>query len=289
MLLTDLETKCEFLGANRYTQLYACYEEERHVLWMILNAHPRPSFSHQLIEEIMNLRYEVQVRGLKVDFWVTGSAVPGMYNAGGDLRFFVDCIRHNKREALRAYARACIDCIHAASRGFDTGAISIALIEGSALGGGFEAALSHHFVLAQRNARMGFPEIAFNMFPGMGGYSLVYRRGGMKLAERMIMSGESHDAEWYQEQGLVDRLFEPGEGVRAARTFIDTSKPKLNGYRAMLRARDRVLNINRSELMDITEDWVESAFTLPENDVLYMERLLVLQQRFINGTKLKTC
>lgn len=35
-----------------------------------------------------------------------------------------------------AYARACVDCVHAASRGFDTGAISIAMIEGSALGGG---------------------------------------------------------------------------------------------------------------------------------------------------------
>ncbi|HBU7564428.1 TPA: crotonase/enoyl-CoA hydratase family protein, partial [Enterobacter cloacae] len=229
----------------------------------------------------------VQARRLKVDFWVTGSAVPGMYNAGGDLHYFVECIRHNKREALRSYARACIDCIHAASRGFDTGAISIALVEGSALGGGFEAALAHHFVLAQRNVLMGFPEIAFNMFPGMGGYSLVARRGGMRLAEKMIMSGKSRDAEWYLEQGLVDRLFEPGEGLRATRTFIDVSKPKLNGYRAMLRARDRVLNINRSELMDITEDWVESAFTLPENDVAYMERLLVLQQRFMTGVKVK--
>lgn len=135
---------------------------------------------------------------------------------------------------------------------------------------------------------MGFPEIAFNLFPEMGGYSLVARRGGMKLAERMIMTGESRDAEWYQEQGLVDRLFELGDGLRAARTFIDTSRPKLNGYRAMLWARDRVLNIKRSELMDITEDWVESAFLLPESDVAYMERLLVLQQRFMTGVKVKT-
>jgi DSF synthase len=43
------------------------------------------------------------------------------------------------------------------------------MVEGSALGGGFEAALAHHFVLAQRDARLGFPEIAFNLFPGMGG------------------------------------------------------------------------------------------------------------------------
>jgi len=50
-----------------------------------------------------------------------------------------------------------------------TDAMSIAMIEGTALGGGFEAALAHHFVLAQKGAEFGFPEIAFNLFPGMGG------------------------------------------------------------------------------------------------------------------------
>ena len=61
-----------------------------------------------------------------------------------------------------------MDCIHAAARGFDTGAVTIAMVEGSALGGGFEAALAHHFLLAQNNARMGFPEIAFNLFREWG-------------------------------------------------------------------------------------------------------------------------
>ncbi|STQ46606.1 Probable enoyl-CoA hydratase echA8 [Ewingella americana] len=202
-----------------------------------------------------------------------------MYNVGGDLSFFVDSILNNKREALRAYARACIDCVHAAARGFDVGAISLSMIEGSALGGGFEAALAHHYVLAQNTARMGFPEIAFNLFPGMGGYSLVSRKAGMRLAEELISTGESHTAEWFESRGLVDVLFQPGEGFIATRTFIDTLRPKLNGIRAMLRARQRVLQLSRSELMDITEDWVDSAFTLEEKDVAYMERLVMLQNR----------
>jgi Orotidine-5''-phosphate decarboxylase len=168
---------------------------------------------------------------------------------------------------------------HAASRGFDTGAITLAMVEGSALGGGFEAALAHHFVLAQRDARLGFPEIAFNLFPGMGGYSLVARRSGMKLAEELIYKGESHTAEWYEQHGLVDVLFEPGQGYVSVRTFIDTLLPKLNGVRAMLRARTRVLQLPRSELMDITEDWVDAAFCLEPKDIAYMERLVMLQNR----------
>ena len=227
----------------------------------------------------MTLTYAAKASGLRFDFWVTGSLVPNMYNAGGDLSFFVDAIVNNKREALRAYARACVDCVHAAARGFDVGAISLSMIEGTALGGGFEAALAHHYVLAQNTARMGFPEIAFNLFPGMGGYSLVSRKAGMKLAEELISTGESHTAEWFESRGLVDVLFQPGEAFNATRTFMDVLRPKLNGIRAMIRARQRVLQLSRSELMDITEDWVDAAFTLEEKDLSYMERLVMLQNR----------
>lgn len=268
-----------FTDSARFTQLAGYYEEERRTLWMMLRAQPRPCFNHALIEEIMNLSWLVRQSGYEVDFWVTGSLVPDMYNTGGDLRFFVDCIENGRREALRAYARACVDCVHAASRGFDTGAITLSMVEGSALGGGFEAALAHHFLLAQRDARLGFPEIAFNLFPGMGGYSLVARRSGMKLAEELIYKGESHTAEWHEQHGLVDVLFEPGQGYVATRTFIDTLQPKMNGVRAMLRARQRVLQLPRSELMDITEDWVEAAFCLQPKDIAYMQRLVLLQDR----------
>jgi DSF synthase len=268
-----------FTDPERFTQLAGYYEEERHTVWMLLRAQPRPCFNHALIEEIMNMSWLVRQSGFAVDFWVTGSLVPDMYNTGGDLRFFVECIQNGRREALRAYARACVDCVHAASRGFDTGAITLAMVEGSALGGGFEAALAHHFVLAQRDARLGFPEIAFNLFPGMGGYSLVARRAGMKLAEELIYRGESHTAEWHEQFGLVDVLFEPGQGYVSTRTFIDTLQPKLNGVRAMLRARQRVLRLPRSELMDITEDWVDAAFCLESKDIAYMERLVMLQNR----------
>ncbi|MFW0765706.1 crotonase/enoyl-CoA hydratase family protein [Trabulsiella odontotermitis] len=279
MTVINQPTCTLFTDAERFTQLSAYYEEERRTVWMMLRSQPRPCFNHSLIEEIMNLSWLVRQSGFAVDFWVTGSLVTDMYNTGGDLRFFVDCIRHGRREALRAYARACVDCVHAASQGFGTGALSLAMIEGSALGGGFEAALAHHFVIAQRDARLGFPEIAFNLFPGMGGYSLVSRRAGMKLAEELIYRGESHTAEWHEQRGLVDVLFEPGDSYVTTRTFIDTLRPKLNGVRAMLRARQRVLQLPRSELMDITEDWVDAAFCLEEKDIAYMERLVQLQDR----------
>ncbi|HEX7908479.1 MAG TPA: crotonase/enoyl-CoA hydratase family protein [Paraburkholderia sp.] len=268
-----------FLEAGNLSQISAYYEEGRNVMWMMLRAQPRPCFNLDLVHDILELAQAARESGLPIDFWVTGSLIPDMYNVGGDLDFFAEAIRSGKRHDLMAYARACVDCVHAAARGFDTGAISIAMVEGTALGGGFEAALAHHFLLAQNDARMGFPEIAFNLFPGMGGYSLVARKTGMRLAEELIGMGESHTAEWHHAKGLVDQLFEPGEGYVATRTFIDTLKPKMNGIRAMLRARQRVLQLSRAELMAITEDWVDAAFAIEEKDLAFMERLVTLQNR----------
>lgn len=274
-----------FHEAGEFSQLMAYYEEDRHVMWMMLRSAPRPCFNQQLVTDIIRLARAARDSGLRFDFWVTGSLVPEIFNVGGDLNFFVDVIRKGERDKLMAYARSCIDGVWEIYNGFGTDAISIAMIEGSALGGGFEAALAHHYVLAQKGTKLGFPEIAFNLFPGMGGYSLVARKSNMRVAETLISTGESRFAEWHAEQGLVDEVFEPGQALMATRTFIDVMRPMLNGTRAMLRARQRVLPLSRSELMDITEDWVNSAFMLEEKDIGFMERLVVLQNRRVSKLK----
>lgn len=88
------QTTCTlFTDAERFTQLAAYYEAERRTVWMMLRATPRPCFNHALIEEIMNLSWLVRQSGFVVDFWVTGSLVPDIYNTGGDLQFFVECIK----------------------------------------------------------------------------------------------------------------------------------------------------------------------------------------------------
>src|SRR6185312_8886244 len=271
-----------FTEAEDLTQITPYYEEDRNIMWMMLRAAPRPCFNPELLRDISQLGRAARKSGLPIDFWVTGSTVHQVFNVGGDLNLFVSRIRAGEQEVLLSYARACIDAIYEAMTGFGTGAISIAMVEGTALGGGFEAALAHHYILAQQNVRMGFPEIAFNLFPGMGAYSLVARKSHMRLAEELIASGESHTAEWYLDKGLVDQVFEEDGGFLATRTFIDVIRPKLNGIRGMLRARQRVLPVDRAELMEITEDWARAAFQIEEKDLLYMERLVMLQNRHTN-------
>lgn len=287
MNLKDHPACRPFTEAGELTQIEPYYEEGRNIMWMMLNAQPRPCFNSALLRDIAHLGRAARNSGLSIDFWITGSTVPQIYNVGGDLALFAQHIRAGEREHLLAYARACIDAVYQAVTGFGTGAISIAMVEGTALGGGFEAALAHQYVIAQKDVKMGFPEIAFNLFPGMGAYSLVARKSHMRLAEELISTGESHTAEWYFERGLVDRVFDKGDAFKATRTFIDVIRPKLNGIRAMLRARQRVLPVDRAELMDITEDWASAAFSIEEKDLAYMERLVILQNKHVRNSNQK--
>jgi DSF synthase len=268
-----------FTEAGNLSQVTAYYEQGRNILWVMMHGHPRPCFNPELLRESELLKAAVKKSGIKVDFWVTGSSVPQLYNVGGDLSYFAQSIRKGERAALREYAHACIDAVQSTMAGFDCGAVTIAMIEGTAMGGGFEAALAHDYVLAQKDAKMGFPEIAFNLYPGMGAYSLTARKSNRAVAEELISTGEAHTGDWHHQAGLVDHVFEAGTAFATTRTFIDTLRPKLNGIKAMLRTRQRVFPLDRAELMEITDDWAESAFRIEEKDLAYMERLVMLQNR----------
>lgn len=267
------------LAEGQFSQLRVHYDEGRRTIWVEMNAKPQPTFTLSLLRDLLSVYHFVRASQIPVDFWVTCSGYPKMFNTGGDLAFFVDCIRSGDRTSLRSYARTCIDCINEMMHGVGMDAVTIALVEGNALGGGYEAALSHHFVLAQEDVRLGFPEIRFNLFPGMGAYPLVAQRAGARTAEELIAWDEGHPVSWHAERGLVDRVFAPGTGYDGTLRFIDEVTPRLNGIRAMIRARHTTLPVTRDVLMRITEDWAEAAFHVGDEAVAYMERLVGLQDR----------
>ena len=98
--------------------------------------------------------------------------------------------------------------------------MTIGLAQGDALGGGLESLLSFNVIIAERQARFGFPESHFGLFPGMGAYNLISRRVGSAIAEEMILSGRIYTAEEMKEMGLVRILAEPGQGLVAAQDYI---------------------------------------------------------------------
>jgi DSF synthase len=205
--------------------------------------------------------------------------MPGVFNLGGDLNLFAQHILSKDRDHLLRYAIACIDVLHNNAVNFDLPVTTISLVEGSALGGGFEAALSSNVLIAERSAEMGLPEILFNLFPGMGAYSLLARRIGMVEAEKMISSGKVYRADELYEMGVVDVLVEDGDGRNAVNKYIKQHKRSSNGLRAIQAVRKRYDPITYEELLDITKIWVDAALNLTKKDLRMMQRLVGAQDK----------
>jgi len=86
--------------------------------------------------------------------------------------------------------------------------LTIAAVNGYALGGGLEIALACDFMYCSRNAKLGFPEVTLGIIPGFGGTQRASRAVGTRHAKELIMSGKTITAEQALEIGMVNKLCE---------------------------------------------------------------------------------
>jgi DSF synthase len=218
-------------------------------------------------------------RGVGVRYVILASVTPGVFNFGGDLRLFIRCLQENDTETLRRYAKKCIDVLYAHAVGFHLPITTISLVQGDALGGGFEAALASDIIVSEKQAQFGFPEVLFNLFPGMGAYNLLQRRIGLRQTERMLLNGKLHRAEELHAEGVVDILAEDGRGENAVYEHIVRQAGKWNAQQAVLQVRRKLRPLLYEELMEVKEIWVDSAMRLGPREIRLMERLVNAQAR----------
>ena len=265
--------------SGKYQQLNTHYDEKFKTGWFLMKAEPRPCFTPTLLNDLNNYLTQVKnemhnSQGQKYDYLVVGSDVDGIFNLGGDLNLFTQYIHQRDREGLLDYAIQCIDILYQNMRHYDLDLTTISLIQGDALGGGFEAALSSNIIIAERGVKMGLPEVLFNLFPGMGAYSLLSRKIGAAKAEKMILSGKLFQAEELYEMGIVDILAEPGDGELAVYKYIKSANRASNSYQAMRKVKDICNPISYKELADIAEVWADAALNLTSKDIRMMSRLV---------------
>lgn len=268
--------------------LHNRYETDSRIFWSMMqlrhgNARVTPPLLRDVLatqDLVTRFRADQVKRGQDpVQYFVFGSDIPGIYSLGGDLALFGDRIRVQDRDALTAYAHLCVDVIYANSVAFNQPIVTIGLVQGDALGGGFESALSYDVLIAERSAKLGLPEVLFNLFPGMGAYSFLSRKLDPARAEAMIMSGRIYTGAELHAMGVVDVLAEDGEGEDAVRDYVARNGRKFNSQQALLRTRRRVVPITEAELRDVVEIWVEAAMQLGEAELRKMDRLVSAQRR----------
>lgn len=264
---------------NGFQQLVTHYDEKYKAGWFLMKGEPRPCFTPTLLGELKQYLDQVkqemaETQGTKYDFLIVGSEVEGIFNLGGDLNLFSQLIEERNREGLLEYAIQCIDILYDNMCHYGLNLTTVSLIQGDALGGGFEAALSSNVIVAERGTKMGLPEVLFNLFPGMGAYSLLSRKVGPARAEQMILSGNIFSAEELFDMGVVDILAEKGQGELAVYDYIKKSQKNWNTYQAMRQVKDVCNQVSYEELARIAEIWADAALNLTTKDLRMMHRLV---------------
>jgi DSF synthase len=244
-----------------------------------------PCFSERLLHEMKraqeNIRRRVAANNdvrAGIHHLVLASDAE-VFNLGGDLNLFSQLIRSGNRGRLLDYAKLCVEVAFNFSRLYEDRVHSIAVVQGDALGGGFEAALCCHTIIAEEGSGMGFPEVLFDLFPGMGAYTFLTRRVTPRQAERMMLDARIYPVEELLSMGVVDYVVPRGEGLEAARDLTRKHQRIGNALRSMNAVRQACQPVSLEELLKVTTEWVDAAMRLNEKALRTMERLIRAQQR----------
>ncbi len=128
--------------------------------------------------------------------------------AGADIKFFVDCIKEDRLQdnyEFTSFGQEVFNRIDNSKK------LVIAKMDGLALGGGFELALSTDVIIATNKAVMGFPETGIGIYPGLGGTQRPSRYIGKELAKYLVFTGRIISADEAKAIGLVEYVFTPEE------------------------------------------------------------------------------
>ena len=274
------------LKALSLTELRLEVDTELGAVWCFQQHLTRPNFVLPLLKDIRAIQRCLQdfhrdfprEAQRAVRFLVWASDVPGIFNLGGDLKYFLQLIEAGDRTALLAYALACVDVCYTNYCGLYSSVIVAALVTGDALGGGFESALSGDFIVAEEQARFGLPEILYGLYPGMGAYSFLSRRIGQGHCEALIFDGRIREAKELKQFGLIDSLVAAGHGRAAMEKHLAITAQRFDAASSLYNARRRTLPIAYSEMTGITREWVNTALRVSKRDLRKMQKLVYAQE-----------
>jgi len=244
---------------------------------------PIQCYSLAALSELKQVFLDMSSNPGEVKHYVMTSDVTGVFNFGGDLSLFVLLIRARDVESLKLYGRRCVDLVWWLETASQRGLHTTVLVQGDTLGGGLECVMPFHKVIFERSAQAGFPEVLFNLFPGMGGWNFTIRKAGFAVANEMILSGRLYTADQLYRRSLVDLVVEDGEGEAAVDQVVRAVHPRLRGTLAALQARQFASPITYESLLAIVDHWTETAMALTDRDLRLMERLARAQVRKAGG------
>ena len=191
---------------SNYTNLKLTIDN--HVAVLTLNNPPAHTWTKESLASLKQL-----ISDLNANKQVTALVVHGdgekFFSAGADLNSFASGDKGQAAEMAMAFGEA-----------FETlsnfRGVSIACINGYAMGGGLECALACDIRIAESHAQMALPELSVGLLPCAGGTQNLPWLVGEGWAKRMILCGERIKADKALQIGLVEEVVESGKGLETA-------------------------------------------------------------------------
>ncbi|PPE75283.1 enoyl-CoA hydratase [Solimonas fluminis] len=183
-------------------------EKRGHTAVLFLNNPPAHTWTAESLADLKRLVADLNAdRGIYA-LVITGEGAK-FFSAGADLKLFADGDKARARELARRFGEA----FEALS---DFRGVSIAAINGYAMGGGLEAALACDLRIAEEHAQMALPEATVGLLPCAGGTQNLPWLVGEGWAKRLILCGERVDAATALRIGLVEQVVPSGGALEAA-------------------------------------------------------------------------
>ena len=244
---------------------------------------PIQCFSLAALTEMQQVLDDIDANPGVVRHLVVSSDVPQVFNFGGDLTLFILLVRAGDIESLRLYGRLCVDLVWWIENAAERNVHTTVLVQGDTLGGGLESVLPFHKVIFERSAQAGFPEVVFNLFPGMGAWDFTIRKCGLAVANELVLSGRVFGAEELHSRRLVDIVADDGRGEQALDRAVREVDGRFRGILAALRARQLAAPIRYESLQAIVDRWADAALQLTDRDLRLMDRLARAQAQKAGG------
>jgi DSF synthase len=249
------------------------------ILWIRIGTPNELHYSYKTVctisDTIPYIKKLVQENNIR--YTVLLSANKNVWNMGGDLELFADCVKNRNIDTLRDYALKCINVVYNFNAQLDANVIVVSIVQGNAFGGGFECALAGNYIIAEEHAKFSFPEVVFGTFPGMGAYSFLTRKIGYNRASEMINSNEKWTSQELKKSGIIDFVTECGNGINCFYELLNRNQFTVNSKYKSICA-----SVPISELHNIIELWIESVMALNEKKIRIIEKIISAQRQFAN-------
>ncbi|WP_273735368.1 enoyl-CoA hydratase/isomerase family protein [Mycolicibacterium septicum] len=228
------------------------WSAEESVLHIVLNRPPANALGPVIIEGLNAALDEADK--LKPKVLIVSSALNGLFAAGADIKHMTTV----DADSFRAYG----DTLRSGlQRLVDQPALSIAAIEGLALGGGLELAMACTLRVAGASAKLGLPEVKLGLIPGAGGTQRLPRLVGRGPALDLMLTGRQLDAAEALRIGLVDRLVDTGGALAAARALaVELCAASAPAQRAVLRTVDAAADLPLPEGLSYEVEQIQQLF-----------------------------